>query len=179
MTTFCQAMSAAAHDDMMRLYHDTEYGFRITDDNALFERLALEMNQAGLSWAIILKRREGFRAAFQQFDIDVVAGYSPDKVNELLQDPGIIRNRRKVEAVIENARRLQVIRKMHGSFGEWLDKMHPLTFDEWLKLFKATFVFVGPEVVREFLMSIGYLEGAHDLDCPVIIDIATHKSSFM
>ena len=176
MATFCQAMSVAPHD-MMRLYHDTEYGFPVSDDNALFERLALEMNQAGLSWATILKRREGFRSAFQQFEIDVVANYTEDKVNELLLDPGIIRNKRKVEAVIENARRLQRIRQEHGSFAQWLDTMYPLAFEDWLKLFKATFVFVGPEVVREFLMSTGYLEGGHDTDCPVLIEIAKLKGS--
>ena len=148
-------------------YHDLEYGFPITDDAALFERLVLEINQAGLSWLTILKKRDGFRAAFDGFDIDTVAAYGEAERARLLADTSIIRNRLKVDAVIENARRLVAIRAEHGSFAAWLDAHHPLSKDEWVRLFKRTFRFTGGEIVGEFLMSTGYLPGAHRERCPV------------
>lgn len=148
-------------------YHDLEYGFPITDDAALFERLVLEINQAGLSWLTILKKRDGFRAAFDGFDIDTVAAYGEAERARLLADASIIRNRLKVDAVIENARRLVAIRAEHGSFAAWLDAHHPLPKDEWVRLFKRTFRFTGGEIVGEFLMSTGYLPGAHRDSCPV------------
>jgi len=148
-------------------YHDTEYGFPVADDRALFERLALEINQAGLSWLTVLKKRAAFNAAFHGFDIDRVARYGERDQSRLLADAGIIRNRLKVEAVIENARRIQAIQKSHGSFAAWLDAHHPMTKAGWVKLFKSTFRFTGGEIVGEFLMSTGYLPGAHRAECPV------------
>jgi len=147
-------------------YHDTEYGFPVTDDAVLFERLALEINQAGLSWLTVLKKREAFNAAFAGFDIDKVAAFGDADRERLLQDASIIRNRLKVDAVIENARRLVAIRESHGSFAAWLDAHHPLELAEWVKLFRKTFRFMGGEIVGEFLMSTGYLPGAHREDCP-------------
>jgi DNA-3-methyladenine glycosylase I len=152
-------------------YHEREYGFPLTGDAALFERLTLEINQAGLSWLTILKKRDAFRRAFDDFDIDAVAAYGDAERARLLGDVGIIRNRLKVDAVIENARRLQVIRGEHGSFAAWLDAHHPLSKPEWVKLFKRTFRFTGGEIVGEFLMSTGYLPGAHREDCPVYAEI--------
>jgi DNA-3-methyladenine glycosylase I len=148
-------------------YHDREYGFPIRDDAALFERLALEINQAGLSWLTILKKRESFHAAFEGFDVARVAAYGQRERTRLLRNEGIIRNRLKVEAVIENARRLMSIRESHGSFAEWLDSHHPMTKEEWVKLFKKTFLFTGGEITGEFLISTGYLPGAHIRECPV------------
>lgn len=148
-------------------YHDTEYGFPVSDDAVLFERLMLEVNQAGLSWLTILKKREHFQKAFHGFDIDRVARYRTRDRERLLSNPGIIRNRLKVDAAIENARRLRVIRKRHGSFGNWLDANHPLSKDAWVALFKGTFKFTGGEITGEFLMSTGYLPGAHVPACPV------------
>ncbi len=148
-------------------YHDREYGFPLRDDAGLFERLVLEINQAGLSWLTILKRRDGFREAYEGFDIDRIAGYGDKDQARLLADPGVIRNRLKVAAAIANARRLVAIRKQHGSFTAWLEVHHPLEKADWVKLFRATFKFTGPEIVGEFLMSTGYLPGAHRPDCPV------------
>jgi DNA-3-methyladenine glycosylase I len=148
-------------------YHDTEYGFPVQDDNVLFERLALEINQAGLSWLTVLKKRDAFMAAFEGFDIDVVAAYGDVEKQRLLNDAAIIRNRLKVNAVIENAKRIIALRESHGSFGNWLDAQHPLPKDDWVKLFKKTFLFTGGEITGEFLMSTGYLPGAHDPDCTV------------
>lgn len=144
-------------------YHDNEYGFPVDDDNALFERLVLEINQAGLSWLTILKKRDAFREAFAGFDIERVARFTEARKAKLMANPGIIRNRLKIEAAVENAKRL---RKM-GSFKEWLDAHHPRSSDEWVKLFKKTFVFTGGEITTSFLLSVGYLPGAHDETCPV------------
>jgi len=154
-------------------YHDTEYGFPARDDAVLFERLVLEINQAGLSWLTVLKKREAFRAAYAGFDIDAVAGFGEADRARLLADAGIIRNRLKVDAAIENARRLQAIRAEHGSFAAWLDAHHPRDKADWVKLFRQTFRFTGGEIVGEFLMSLGYLPGAHRPDCPVAARIAS------
>lgn len=164
LTGYCRA---APGREWHGPYHDREYGFPVADDRALFERLVLEINQAGLSWLTILKKRAAFQAAYDGFDIDRVAAYGEDERQRLLADAGIIRNRLKVDAAIENARRLQAIRAEHGSFAAWLDAHHPRPKDAWVKLFKKTFRFTGGEIVGEFLMSTGYLPGAHHPDCPV------------
>lgn len=152
-------------------YHETQYGFPLTDDAALFERLVLEINQAGLSWLTILQKQDNFRRAFGGFNLAAVAAYGPDDEARLLADVGIIRNRLKVKAAIENARRIVAIQESHGSFSAWLDAHHPRTRDEWTRLFKTTFLFTGGEIVNEFLMSTGYLPGAHEPTCPVYADV--------
>lgn len=148
-------------------YHDEEYGFPVADDRVLFERLCLEIFQAGLSWELILKRRPGLNAAFERFDFERIANYGERETARLLTDPRIIRNRRKVAAVVENARRLQAVRAEHDSFTTWIAAHHPRRLPEWVRLFRQTFVFMGAEVVNEFLMSIGYLPGSHAESCPV------------
>lgn len=147
-------------------YHDGEYGVPLTGEPDLFERLVLEMNQAGLSWLTILKKRDGFRRAYDGFEVDRVAAYGPDDVARLMADPGIIRNRLKIEAAVHNARIIQGLRDSHGGFHAWLAAHHPMAKAEWVKLFKKTFRFTGGEIVGEFLMSIGYLPGAHRPECP-------------
>jgi DNA-3-methyladenine glycosylase I len=153
-------------------YHDQEYGFPSRDEAVLFERLMLEINQAGLSWATILRKRAAFRAAFAGFDVDRVAAFGPDDIERLMADAGIIRNRLKIAAAIDNAQRIQQLRRDYGSFADWLDAHHPRPREEWMKLFKKTFRFTGGEIVNEFLMSLGYLGGAHDASCPVYARIA-------
>jgi DNA-3-methyladenine glycosylase I len=148
-------------------YHDREYGFPTEDDAVLFERLVLEINQAGLSWLTILKKREAFRAAFRGFDVDLVAAFDEADIARLLADPGIVRNRLKIEAVIFNARRVRELRASHGSFHDWLMAHHPRPLDDWTRLFRRTFRFTGGLIVGEFLMSLGFLPGAHQPDCPV------------
>ncbi len=169
----------APHDDLHRPYHDTEYGFPVTDEAVLFERLAMEIFQAGLSWGLILKKRAGMYRAFDGYDVDTVAGYGDDDVARLLADAGIIRNRLKVNAIIENARRLQGMRASHGGFAQWLKAHHPLAKAEWVKLFKKTFKFTGGEITGEFLMSVGYLPGSHREDCPVYAVIAKINPPWM
>jgi DNA-3-methyladenine glycosylase I len=148
-------------------YHDREYGFPSRDERVLFERLVLEINQAGLSWLTILRKRPAFRAAYAGWDVDRVAAFGEADVARLLADPGIIRNRLKIAAAIRNAGAVQAIRAERGSFAAWLDAHHPLPKEEWVKLFKRHFAFMGGEIVGEFLMSLGYLPGAHRADCPV------------
>jgi DNA-3-methyladenine glycosylase I len=160
-------------------YHDTEYGFPTDDESALFERLILEINQAGLSWLTILRKREGFVAAFEGFDVETVAGYGEKDRARLLADASIIRNRLKVDATIHNANCILEMRESHGGFAGWLKAHHPLTKDEWVKLFKKTFKFTGGEITGEFLMSTGYLPGAHGEACPVFGRIATAGPAWM
>ena len=149
-------------------YHDTEYGFPLRDDAGLFERMVLEINQAGLSWLTILKKREAFRKAYEGFDPHRVAGYGEPQVARLLGDVGIIRNRLKIDAAIHNARRVVGLIESYGSFAAWLDAQGDLDKVAWVKLMKREFRFMGGEIVGEFLMSIGRLPGAHREDCPVM-----------
>lgn len=155
-------------ENVHKNYHDFHYGFPISDDNELFGRLILEINQAGLSWETILKKEQNFRKAYDQFDIVKVANYKEKDIERLLSDAGIIRNKLKVNAAIFNAQKILEIKAECSTFKSWLDKNHPLTREEWTKLFKKTFKFVGGEIVNEFLMSTGYLDGAHDKDCPIV-----------
>jgi len=148
-------------------YHDHHYGFPLHDDNELFCRLVMEINQAGLSWETILKKEASFRKAYHNFNIKKVAAYTENDRKRLMADAGIIRNRLKINAAIENAKTILILQKEYGSFEKWLEHHHPKTKDEWVKLFKKTFRFTGGEIVNEFLMSIGYLPGAHTESCPV------------
>lgn len=145
----------------------------------LFERLLLEINQAGLSWETILKKRDGFRRAYDGFDVDRVARYGERDRTRLLADPGIIRNRLKVDAAIHNAKVIQTLRASHGSFALWLEAHHPLDKADWVKLFKRTFRFTGGEITGEFLMSLGYLPGAHNPECPAFKRAAKQKPAWM
>ena len=164
MTTYCDI--APGHP-FHGPYHDREYGFPIRSDNRLFERLVLEINQAGLSWLTILKKRPAFKRAYDNFDLEKVAGYGARERKRLLADAGIIRNRLKVDAAIDNAKRILELRESYGSFHNWLQRNHPLPKAEWVKLFKKTFRFTGGEIVNEFLLSTGYLPGAHHEACSI------------
>jgi DNA-3-methyladenine glycosylase I len=169
MSSYCEA--ARGHP-FHGPYHDREYGFPVRDDAALLERLALEINQAGLSWLTILKKRAAFAAAFEGFDPERVARYGDAERARLLADAGIVRNRLKVDAVIANAQRVLELRATHGSFAGWLDAHHPRSKQDWCRLFKQTFRFTGGEIVGEFLLSTGYLPGAHHPACPVYASVA-------
>jgi DNA-3-methyladenine glycosylase I len=176
MISYCQAAPAHPYHGP---YHDQEYGFPLRDDHLLFERLVLEINQAGLSWLTVLKKRDAFRAAYAGYDVDTVAAFDEPDRCRLLANAGIVRNRLKIDAVIENARRLLQIREQFGSFAAWLDHHHPQQESDWVRLFRATFKFTGGEIVREFLMSTGYLPGAHDVACPIFARIAALHPPWM
>jgi DNA-3-methyladenine glycosylase I len=176
VTTYCDF---APGDPLHGRYHDLEYGFPLDAEAALFERLVLEINQAGLSWGLILRKRDGLRMAYGGFDVDTVAAYGDSDRARLLADPGIIRNRLKVDAAIHNAGVIRALRDSHGGFAAWLRDHHPRDRDAWVRLFKRTFRFTGGEITGEFLMSIGYLNGAHQPDCPVHARIAALNPPWM
>jgi DNA-3-methyladenine glycosylase I len=170
--SYCQFCLNEPENSIHKRYHDTEYGFPLTDDNQLFARLVLEINQAGLSWTTILKKTANFHAAYHNFVIASVANYTEVDRQRLMADAGIVRNRLKINAAIVNAQRLLVIQQKQGSFNLWLDSHRILTKEQWTTLFKKTFLFTGGEIVNEFLMSTAYLSGAHEENCPIYAKIA-------
>jgi len=181
MTTYCEYCITHPEDTFNKNYHDTQYGFPLNDDDLLFERLVLEINQAGLSWITILKKADNFRKAYDKFKIEKIAKYTEKDRARLLADAGIIRNKLKVNAAIVNAQKILELKKEFGSFMSWLDSnaKRSLTKDEWTKLFRKTFVFTGGEIVNEFLMSTGYLAGAHEEKCPVYRTVAGLRPAWM
>jgi DNA-3-methyladenine glycosylase I len=169
--TYCDYITTITGDKLSlhKEYHDNHYGFPIENDDELFERLMFEINQAGLNWILILKKQHNFRIAFDNYNIEKVANYGERDFQRLMNDPGIIRNKLKINAAIENAKIILKIRNETGSFRKWLD-IHAekdVSPEEWTKLFKKTFKFTGGEIVNEFLISTGYLPGAHSPQCPV------------
>jgi DNA-3-methyladenine glycosylase I len=160
--TFCKNLPI---DNVHRIYHDEFYGVELTNDFELFGRLILEINQAGLSWETILKKQVFFFEAFDEYDFYKIAKYDNLKIEALLENKGIIRNKLKVNAVIHNANKMIEIVEQNGSFHIWLKNQGEISLEEWVKVFKKNFKFVGKEIVNEFLMSINILPGAHDKDC--------------
>lgn len=165
----CQWCSAAAE---FLDYHDTEWGFPVDDDRRLFEKLCLESFQSGLSWRTILNKRDNFRAAFHQFDFDRIAAFTEVDIERLLADPGIVRHRGKIEAVINNARRAQEMVERHGSLAAFFWQFEPepeslaepqsaSTSDASVQLSKALkkrgWRFVGPTTVYAFLQAMGLI----------------------
>jgi DNA-3-methyladenine glycosylase I len=178
--SYCKAIPNIKETDraVHKEYHDKYYGFPIESDDELFCRLILEINQAGLSWTTILKKQEGFRKAYHNFNIKKVASYKQKDFDRLMNDQSIIRNRLKINAAIENAKAIIVLQKEFGTFKNWIDKNHPLSKEEWVKLFKKTFRFTGGEIVNEFLMSTGYLPGAHEESCAVYNKVMKAKPAW-
>jgi DNA-3-methyladenine glycosylase I len=176
--SYCEAVGHLDKTNVHRIYHDKAYGFTINDDNELFERLILEINQAGLSWTTILNKQENFKKAFHNFDIKKVASYKEKDRQRLLNEAGIIRNRLKIGATIHNANVILELQKEFGSFKKWLDHHHPKTKQEWMKLFKKTFKFTGGEIVNEFLVSTGYLQGAHIPNCSIYKQVLKTKPAW-
>lgn len=158
-------------------YHDCEWGVPVHDDHTLFEMLILEGFQAGLSWECILNKREGFRRAFDNFDLETVAGYGEDKLAALAQDPGIVRNRRKIAASVVNARAFLDIQAQYGSFDrylwQWTDGKvvretglvtSPLSDAISKDLKKRGMKFVGSTIIYAYLQAVGVIY-AHEPGC--------------
>ncbi|WP_394345140.1 DNA-3-methyladenine glycosylase I [Flavobacterium zepuense] len=124
------AYMAGSSEELHKYCHDHQYGFPIHNDNELFGRLIFEINQAGLSWETILKKQQSFRNAYSEFDIAKVASYSEVDRKRLLADAGIIRNKLKVNATIENAKAILQLQKEYGSFEKWLEYNHPMLKEE-------------------------------------------------
>jgi DNA-3-methyladenine glycosylase I len=175
-----------------RAYHDTEWGFPVGDDRRLFEKLALEGFQSGLSWRTILAKRENFRAAFQGFDVDRVARFGARDVQRLLADAGIVRHRGKIEAVINNARRARELVKREGSLAAYIWRYEPqakrparaqvrstsaesVALSKDLK--KLGWAFVGPTTVYAFMQAMG-LVNDHAEDCVIHPKVAKARRSF-
>ncbi len=177
-SSYCEAVTTMEKTNLHKIYHDTAYGFPIDNDDELFERLILEINQAGLSWSTILNKQQNFKKAYKNFNIKKVAGFNEKDVQRLLNDAGIIRNRLKIHAAVENAKTVMKLQKEFGSFKKWIDHHHPKSKEEWVKIFKNTFRFTGGEIVNEFLMSTGYLPGAHIESCPVYKKVLKAKPAF-
>lgn len=154
---------ASGNDALMVEYHDNEYGRRKDSDEKLFEKLCLEIFQAGLSWRTVLYKRKAFRQRFYNFDINKVASIQQDYIDELLVDKRIIRNHRKIEAVVHNANMHKIHFAAEDSFKDYVysfsDK-EELTKD----LKKKGYRFVGPTICESFLMSVGAIEG-HEKHC--------------
>lgn len=160
-------------------YHDEEWGRPVHDDRILYEMMILECFQAGLSWATILHKRDHFRAAYDGFDPEKVAGYGESKINELMKDPGIIRNRAKIRASIDNTRVFLAIRKEYGSFDRYLwhftggesiaepwdlRTTSPLSDEISGDLKKRGMKFVGSTTIYAYLQSVGVIR-PHSKDC--------------
>ena len=141
----------------MREYYENEWGRLIDDDVRFFEYLCLEIFQAGLSWETIVRKRDAMREAMDGFDFHVIARYDDERIDELMDDDRVIRYRLKLESIRHNARVFGNIVEEHGSFLTWLEKNAQDDLDGWVKLFKKTFRFTGPEIVREFLESSGVI----------------------
>lgn len=165
--TYCYFVQNLEQSNVHKQYHDTQYGFPIHNDNELFGRLILEINQAGMSWSIILNKKDNFRKAYDNFEIKTIANYGDKDFQRLMNDASIVRNKLKIGAAIHNAKVILELQKEYGSFENWLNENHPKTKEQWVKIFKKTFKFTGGEITNEFLMSVGYLQGAHDEKCPI------------
>jgi DNA-3-methyladenine glycosylase I len=165
--SYCDFCKDLPNEDIHKIYHDHHYGFPISDDNELFGRFILEIFQAGLSWNTILQKESHFRIAFDHFSIEKIANYQEDKINQLLANQSIIRNILKIRSVIYNAQQIIEIQKEFGTFNNWLYLQNVKDLPDWVKLFKKRFKFVGNEIVNEFLMSTGILDGAHDKSCSI------------
>ena len=171
------------NDKKMIFYHDLEWGTPIHDDRLLFEFLILEGAQAGLSWATILQKRENFRKAFDNFDANIIAKYGDQKIEELMNDEGIIRNRLKINAVITNARAFLEVQKEFGSFDKSIWKIfnHKPIINKFKELSelpsktkqselmskdlkKRGFKFIGPTICYAFMQAVGMVND-HVVDC--------------
>ncbi|MDP3461740.1 MAG: DNA-3-methyladenine glycosylase I [Bacteroidales bacterium] len=172
-----------ASNELMIRYHDEEWGVPLHDDQKLFEFLVLDAFQAGLSWLIVLKKREAFREAFDRFDPYVVAGYDEEKVQELLQNPGIIRNKLKIRAAITNAQAFLRIVSKYGSFDQyiWQFTGHQTILNNWVStadiparspesdsmakaLTAEGFKFVGSTICYAFMQAAGMVND-HLISC--------------
>jgi len=173
----------ANRSELEQSYHDHEWGVEIHDDRTLFEFLVLEGAQAGLSWSTILRKREGYRRAFDNFDARKISNYSEKTVSRLLANPGIIRNRLKINAAITNARAFLQVQKEFGSFDRYIWQFvngrpirnswrtmtdipasTPESEDMSKDLKKRGFKFVGPTICYAFMQAVGMVND-HVVDC--------------
>jgi len=154
----------AGDDPMMQEYHDFYWGFPPKNDNELFERMTQQIFQAGLSWKIIWSRHKEFNKAFSKFSIQKVAAYDGKEKRRLLNEKSIIRNNAKINATLENAKRILEVKKEFGSFQKFLNTI-PNELSACQKAMKEKFSFMGPEITRMFVMNIGKIQDSHEEQC--------------
>ncbi len=154
----------AATDPVLAAYHDEEWGEPPVGEAGWFERLSLEVFQAGLSWRTVLAKRDGFRRAFHDFEPKLVAAFTSKDVAGILRDAGIVRNRAKVLATIDNAKTVSALATAHGSFADWANAQ-PEGLQEQQRIYRQTFQFASPQVVEAFLQSVGRIEPPHEPGC--------------
>ena len=146
----------APADPLRDWYVNTIWGKRVSDDDTLFEVMSLQVFQAGLTWRMILNKRDGFRAAFGSWNIETVAAFGPIEVEALRNDPAIIRNRLKIQATVDNARTVVALQDERGSFCNWFyDVLEGTEYPAIQKTLRSTFKFMGPEISRMWLMASG------------------------
>jgi DNA-3-methyladenine glycosylase I len=131
--SYCEFTKDLDESHPHRIYHDNHYGFPVEEDNELFGRLILEINQAGLNWLTILKKEQNFKEAFNNFEIAEIAEFKAPKIDELMRNSGIIRNKLKIEAAIYNANSILQLQSEYGSFRKWLDLNLGKDLKEWKK----------------------------------------------
>lgn len=184
-------------DPLYEVYHDQEWGVPLSDDNQLFEFLILETFQAGLSWITILRKRENFRKAFDGFDFELIANYSEAKIQELIQDPGIIRNKLKIHAAIDNAKAFIVLREEFGTFSKYVwsfvdnkpvqnywqshkevPDSTPTSISLSKDLKRQGFKFIGPTVIYAHMQATGMVND-HTQDCFRHTEIAELSTEFI
>ncbi len=163
--SYCSVCRNQPEDSIHRLYHDEVYGRMSKNDSELFGRLIMEINQAGLSWDIVLKKYEGIKSAYSDFDIEKIAGYKEQEVALLMKNKDIVRHELKIRCIIYNAGQILKIQEEFGTFQKWILQNRQNSIENWTKLFKKKLKFVGKEIVHEFLTSNGILGGAHDKSC--------------
>ena len=176
MHSYCIFSNKLHKKNPHRIYHDNEYGFPIKSDDELFGRLILEINQAGLSWDTIIKKKKDIRLAFSNFNIMQIAKYGQKDINRLMNNKSIIRNKVKIHSIIFNANQILELKKEYGSFKSWLDSHKEKNTNAWIKLFKQNFKFTGKEITKEFLISSAYIQGAHHEKCPIFNKIRSIQS---
>ncbi|MDC1203120.1 DNA-3-methyladenine glycosylase I [Crocinitomicaceae bacterium] len=164
--SYCSYCRNQPKDSIHHWYHDEVYGKMSEDDNELFGRLVMEINQAGLSWNTVLQKYEGLKLAYSQFNLQKVSMYKEQDISELMGNKNIIRHELKIRSIVYNAQQILEIQKEFGTFKNWIMLQNQISIENWVKLFKKNFKFVGKEIVKEFLSSNGILKGAHDKECP-------------
>jgi len=156
--SYCSYCKTQEEGSKHRWYHDKVYG-------RMFGRLIMEISQAGLSWDIVLNKYDGIKSAYSDFDIEKISEYKEEDILSLMKNKDIIRHELKIRSAVFNANKILKIQEEFGTFKTWLLENNQNSIENWTKLFKKNFKFVGKEIVKEFLISNAIIEGAHDKTC--------------
>ena len=169
--SYCSFCRKQDDQSIHRWYHDEVYGQMSKNDDELFGRLIMEINQAGLSWGIVLNKYPDLKKAYANFSIAKIAAFKDKDILALKNNPRVIRHELKIRSIIYNAQQILSIQKEFGTFENWISQNQQNSIENWTSIFKKKFKFVGKEIVSEFLMSNGMIPGAHNEDCPVYLKL--------